>query len=150
MFRPWPGTRDKGLWAFRPPARIDAVGSVPTRELMDLHHVVAGRVKPGVTRVTVAWDRDRTAEAAVRNGFFIARIDGAIVPTNGDEDDMGGSASDREERVMGLTAFGADGRAVYRFNAGGITAFHSGDCGAPLQIGRLLCTDDPDTGFTPR
>ncbi|MGI8328889.1 hypothetical protein ACRYCC_02925 [Actinomadura scrupuli] len=115
-FHPWPGSTGRRIPPFTGDVRIDVIASMSTTAyrgpaLMDLHHVVAGRVKPGVVRVTVTWDRGRHADATVRNGFFIARTDGRMLP---DRDRNGhviaGAWHIRTERVESVIAYDTAGR----------------------------------------
>jgi hypothetical protein len=137
MFRPWLELDEKSLWSFNGDARLDAIGGLPNadddgRPSADgLHHVVAGRVKPGVLKVTVTWNQNRTAEATIHNGFFIAAID-----------------SKTEPRILKVDAYSPQGHWLYSWNAGrteGIGEFNSADCAAPpsVQI-RGLCQGLPD------
>lgn len=106
----WPGTSDGGLFGFGAPLRVDGIRQVQALSGWDeLHAVVVGRAEPGVVRVGVAWDGGRTAEAAVRNGFFIAQTPAKAVPDGGDS----GAMSSPTIRVVSVTGYDAANRPVH-------------------------------------
>jgi hypothetical protein len=156
MFLPWPDLAPGGLWSFNGEAHIDVVSRLPKADEdgrgsspHGFHHVVAGRVKPGVAKVVVTWDRDRTVEATVRNGFFIARVDSGIVPVKGGSGtDAPGAVEDREERVRKVEAFSAEGISLFLWSAGrskGVRGFDPDDCADTRDVQlRSLCEGLPE------
>lgn len=124
-----------------------------SRDWDKLHHVVAGRTKPGVTKVVVTWNRNRTVEATVRNGFFIARVDSEMVPAEREfEGDMPGAMYSRDEQVLKVEAYGNRPGPLFTWNAGrngGVTMFNVADCdeGAKTVARKKgLCEGLPEGG----
>ncbi|SEF94215.1 hypothetical protein SAMN04489712_102580 [Thermomonospora echinospora] len=138
----WMGDTAGGLWSFEGAARIDAIqymartGGDPVPR--EFRHVVVGRVKEDVARVVVTWDGGRQVDAAVRNGFFLARIDGmAVKITDRRELEDRGFGDLRElrepgdDRVRSVRAFDKQGNDVFLFHTGdgaGVRRFSSTDC----------------------
>ncbi|MBN6051832.1 hypothetical protein JYK22_07780 [Nonomuraea sp. RK-328] len=71
--------------------------------------VVAGRIGPGVRRVTVDWPRGRRTEAVVSGGYFIARRPAKLVPGRKDQ---GEPATYIENPPATVTAYDSAGRAA--------------------------------------
>ena len=145
---PWPGGVTNGLWSFPGVLRLDAVRGL-TRvgedgrgsSALGLHHLVTGRFKPGVTRIEVVWNGGRRVDAALGDGYFLARVDSLLIeaekPPNGsdavegDRDDpsvvkgdaergiLGQTHRMKDERVLSITAFGPTGEAVEFWKAPG-------------------------------
>lgn len=110
----WPGTPDGDLFAFDAPLRVDGIRQVQAIEWDELHAVVVGRAKPGVTRVAVAWDGGRTARAAVHDGFFIAQTPARMMPDREATGPMSdGAMSSPTIRVTAVTGYDAAGEAVH-------------------------------------
>ncbi|GAA4104357.1 hypothetical protein [Actinomadura miaoliensis] len=143
LFHPWPNTTGKGLGSFAGEGRVDVISSLTSAAGTgrDLHHLVAGRIKPDVARVVVTWDRGRTVNATIQNGFFLARVDSRIVKTGP------GAWSDRDERVLSVEGFGRDGVSRFLVKAPnkGVQAFRPGDCPSENGPSNFLCQ-----GFVPR
>ena len=141
-FRPWPDDLSQGLWAFPGWIRIDAV-SFLTRvgengrgsSLYGLHHLVAGRVKDGAARVEVLWNRGRRADATLHDGYFLARLDSRMVP----DPSAAGTWKSPDDRVLSVTAFGADGSVLETWKAPGkgVDEFDSARC--PYEDRSPLC-----------
>ncbi|RSN64076.1 hypothetical protein [Actinomadura sp. WAC 06369] len=106
---PWPGGKDGGLFGFDAPLRVDGIRQVQALKWDELHAVVVGRAKPGVTRVGVAWDGGRAAQAVVHDGFFIAQTPAEMVRDDGSTDAM----SSPTIRVAAVTGYDAAGEAVH-------------------------------------
>ncbi|OLT11423.1 hypothetical protein BJF79_24145 [Actinomadura sp. CNU-125] len=110
----WPGTHDGGLFGFDAPLRVDGIRQVQAMKWDELHAVVVGRAKPGVVRVGVTWDGDRTAQTAVHDGFFIAQTPAELVPDHGETGSMSqGAMTSRTIRVEAVTGYDAAGVAVH-------------------------------------
>ncbi|KAB2352267.1 hypothetical protein [Actinomadura rudentiformis] len=116
MFHPWQAAPGGDLWAFRGKVRLDRKVSESTADghPYNLHQLVFGRVKPEVARLTVYWNRNRKADAAVQNGFFIARTHSRVVPAGvpGDNDIDATGMSDPDDQVTKVVAYNAAGRVV--------------------------------------
>ncbi|MFD0899066.1 hypothetical protein [Actinomadura sediminis] len=141
---PWPGGTDGGLFGFDEPLRVDGIQQVQALEWDELHAVVVGRAKPGVTRVAVAWDGGRTARAAVHNGFFIAQTPARSVPDREATGAMAaGAMTSPTIRVEAVTGYDAAGKAVHTWRPKVPTeeaGFVPEDCTDPLTDPRpTLC-----------
>lgn len=149
LLRPWPGDPSLGLWSFPGEVRVDAVHSL-TRVGQDgrgsshngLHHVIAGRAKSGVARIEVRWNRGRRVEAALQDGYFLARVDSRLVESTGPE--KPGAEEERrpmDERVLSVTAFDTDGKVlqVWKAPGKGLRTFDSTRC--PYPDAPALCRD---------
>ncbi|GAA0947396.1 hypothetical protein [Actinocorallia libanotica] len=119
-FRPWPGDTSRGLTSFPGKLRIDAadhltrVGEGGRGSSQDgLHHLVTGRYKPGVVRIEVVWNRGRRADAVLRGGHFLARVDSRY-----DENDDG-SMTAPKDRIRSITAFDTAGEVLQIWKAPG-------------------------------
>ncbi|MFG1857332.1 hypothetical protein [Actinomadura geliboluensis] len=110
----WPGRTDGRLFGFDAPLRVDGIRQVQALKWDELHAVVVGRAKPGVTRVAVAWDGGRTARVAVQDGFFIAQTPTRMMPDHGATGPMSaGAMSSPTIRVKTVTGYDGAGKAVH-------------------------------------
>jgi len=122
LFHSWLASAEKGdFWDFPAPLRVDAITDMSQLGENDegssgdqLHAIVSGRVKPDVERVTVAWNLNRTAQAAVDNGFFIARTPSKMIPAatagNGTSRKV---SKQQDDRVLSVTGYDGGGRPLY-------------------------------------
>ncbi|MCK2218332.1 hypothetical protein MF672_031745 [Actinomadura sp. ATCC 31491] len=74
--------------------------------------VVAGRVAPGVRRVTIGWSSGRRTDAVVNGGFFIARTLAAIVTSK--SPNSGEPTRHVDSPPVTVTAYDAAGRVAGR------------------------------------
>lgn len=153
---PWVGATGD-LWGFEGEGRVDAIGYLSRvgengkgSSATKLHHVVVGRVKADVTRVVISWDKGRTVNAVVRNGFFLGRVDSRLVETgrpptpvsNDDLTEPGRSWEPRDERVLKVEGFSDAGHRLFEMvlTQGGVRSFDPADCTGSLGQTSVLCT----------
>ncbi|WP_106399734.1 hypothetical protein [Actinocorallia populi] len=134
-FLPWPGDISRGLSSFPGKLRVDStafltrVGENGRGTSYDgLHHLVTGRFKPDVARIEVVWNRDRRADAVLRDGHFLARIGSRYAKTD-DIDVM----VRPQDRIRSITAFDAAGKVLQTWKAPGkgLRDFDSNTCRRP-------------------
>ncbi|WP_141578958.1 hypothetical protein [Actinomadura sp. WMMA1423] len=145
MLNPWPGKSNRGLFRFGAPLRVDGISQTQAlSHWNDLHAVVVGRAKPEVARIRVTWDGGRAAEAAVRNGFFIAQTPTRMVPDRNATGAMSkGAMSSPTIRVLRVTGYDAAGRVLHTWSPKVVsesTGFTSQDCtDAMTRVRPTLC-----------